>query len=60
MQAPLEPLPHQCCGNGCENCVWHRYDRELLRYRVWLEQQPKQQELIWSEPDAQVARDQKA
>lgn len=45
MQPPREPLPGQCCGNGCTTCVWHVYDRELTLYRQWLAAQPKQQAL---------------
>ncbi|MGL4573291.1 MAG: oxidoreductase-like domain-containing protein [Burkholderiaceae bacterium] len=50
MQPPREPLPGQCCGNGCVTCVWHVYDRELLRYREWLAEQPIQP-MLWDEPE---------
>jgi cytochrome-b5 reductase len=29
-KAPIPPEPHECCGNGCEPCVWDLY-REALR-----------------------------
>jgi hypothetical protein len=56
MQPPREPLPGQCCGNGCATCVWHVYDRELTRYRQWLEVQPKQQELLLSDENPALKR----
>ena len=35
-EAPTPPEPHECCGNGCEPCVWDIY-REALR--KWQEAQ---------------------
>lgn len=35
-EAPIPPEPHECCGNGCEPCVWDIY-REALR--KWQEAQ---------------------
>ena len=29
-EAPTPPEPYECCGNGCEPCVWDIY-RETLR-----------------------------
>jgi hypothetical protein len=29
---PKEPDPHECCGNGCENCVWTTYFERLAEY----------------------------
>eukprot|EP00252_Welwitschia_mirabilis_P007070 TRINITY_DN18123_c0_g1_i1.p1 TRINITY_DN18123_c0_g1~~TRINITY_DN18123_c0_g1_i1.p1 ORF type:complete len:109 (+),score=21.35 TRINITY_DN18123_c0_g1_i1:82-408(+) len=30
---PEKPLPGDCCGTGCETCVWDLYFDELKRYR---------------------------
>jgi hypothetical protein len=29
---PVEPEPWECCGSGCEPCVYDRYWEELARY----------------------------
>eukprot|EP01018_Ginkgo_biloba_P026069 Gb_09328 [translate_table: standard] len=29
---PEKPLPGDCCGNGCEPCVWDTYFDELQLY----------------------------
>eukprot|EP00186_Timspurckia_oligopyrenoides_P000164 CAMPEP_0182445742 /NCGR_PEP_ID=MMETSP1172-20130603/3763_1 /TAXON_ID=708627 /ORGANISM="Timspurckia oligopyrenoides, Strain CCMP3278" /LENGTH=117 /DNA_ID=CAMNT_0024641561 /DNA_START=1 /DNA_END=354 /DNA_ORIENTATION=+ len=29
---PKEPEPYECCGNGCEPCVWTLYFNELAIY----------------------------
>ncbi len=29
---PMEPVPGECCGRGCENCVWVYYERALERW----------------------------
>ncbi|MBA4182346.1 MAG: oxidoreductase [Anaerolinea sp.] len=34
---PVEPEPWQCCGSGCDPCVYDRYWDELARYEVALE-----------------------
>jgi hypothetical protein len=30
---PREPLPEDCCGGGCANCVYIGYGRALEQYR---------------------------
>jgi hypothetical protein len=30
---PREPLPEDCCGGGCSNCVYIRFGVALERYR---------------------------
>jgi len=38
-QAPAEPDPFSCCGNGCgEACVWTIYSRARKRYEVQLQE----------------------
>jgi hypothetical protein len=32
-QAPLAPADNECCGNGCEPCVWTLYQQALEAYR---------------------------
>jgi len=34
---PTEPEPWECCGNGCEPCVYDRYWQALERYDTALE-----------------------
>ena len=29
---PQEPLPGECCGRNCENCVYVYYERALKRW----------------------------
>lgn len=29
---PIEPDPSECCGRGCENCVYIYYERALERW----------------------------
>ncbi|MGR9106217.1 MAG: oxidoreductase-like domain-containing protein [Gammaproteobacteria bacterium] len=29
---PVEPVPGECCGGNCENCVWIFYERALKRW----------------------------
>jgi hypothetical protein len=31
--APLPPGDGECCGNGCERCVWTVYQEQLEAYR---------------------------
>ena len=41
---PREPELGECCGSGCEPCVFDRYDEAHERYRAalaaWLERHP--------------------
>ena len=32
-EPPREPLPEECCGRGCEPCVYDGYYDALERYR---------------------------
>jgi hypothetical protein len=32
-QPPREPLPEECCGGGCDPCVYDRYSDAMERYR---------------------------
>ena len=29
---PVEPDPAECCGRGCENCVYIYYERALKKW----------------------------
>lgn len=31
-QPPTEPEPFECCGNGCDYCVWTVYFEQLAEY----------------------------
>ena len=33
---PLEPALEQCCGSGCERCVFDVYNEKLERYQAIL------------------------
>ena len=39
---PKPPVEGECCGRGCEYCVWVYYDQALRRYETalarWREQ----------------------
>lgn len=35
LKRPKEPLPGDCCGNGCARCVWVVYFDELVAYEAW-------------------------
>ena len=39
---PQPPVEGECCGRGCEYCVWVYYDQALRRYEAdlarWREQ----------------------
>lgn len=41
---PREPAREECCGGGCEPCVFDRYYDALERYRdalqSWLQRHP--------------------
>ena len=30
---PREPGPEECCGRGCETCVWSLYTHELAAWK---------------------------
>ncbi|MGQ0657222.1 MAG: oxidoreductase-like domain-containing protein [Chromatiales bacterium] len=30
---PEPPAPGECCGRGCERCVWVYYEEALERWR---------------------------
>jgi hypothetical protein len=32
-QPPREPLREECCGGGCDPCVYDRYSDAMERYR---------------------------
>ncbi|MFA6985259.1 MAG: oxidoreductase-like domain-containing protein [Arenimonas sp.] len=36
-QPPEKPLPGDCCGGGCQRCVFDLYDEALQRYEQALE-----------------------
>ena len=36
-EAPREPEPWECCGSGCEPCVYDHYWEALDRYERALE-----------------------
>lgn len=40
---PIEPLPHQCCGNGCDPCIYDTYNAELRAYYLQKAQWDAQQ-----------------
>ena len=40
---PTPPDPSECCGNGCEPCVWDIYREEL---RKWQEKQESTERLL--------------
>jgi len=33
---PSEPAPEECCGKGCEECVWTVYWNESREYQISL------------------------
>ena len=35
---PQPPVEGECCGRGCEYCVWVYYDQALRRYEAALAQ----------------------
>ncbi len=43
-QPPVPPVEGECCGRGCEFCVWVYYDQALRRYEAALAQWRKQRE----------------
>lgn len=32
-EKPVEPAPSECCGRGCENCVYVYYEKALKRWK---------------------------
>jgi len=39
---PIEPSLEECCGNGCNNCVFVKYATNLAQYEQMLQRlQPK-------------------
>jgi hypothetical protein len=41
---PNPPVEGECCGRGCEFCVWVHYDQALRGYEAALAQWQKRQE----------------
>ena len=39
MKPPKMPEEWECCGNGCDNCVWEEYFRKQAEYRTWKNEQ---------------------
>ncbi|TVR63903.1 MAG: oxidoreductase-like protein [Candidatus Competibacteraceae bacterium] len=37
-QPPAPPVEGECCGRGCEFCVWVYYDQALRRHEAALAQ----------------------
>ena len=35
-QPPEPPQDNECCGNGCEDCVWIQYRQAEQQYRLTL------------------------
>lgn len=35
-EAPIEPALEDCCGSGCDPCVFDTYTADLHRYRAAL------------------------
>ena len=31
---PLEPSPGECCGCGCERCVYTYYEEAIMRWEI--------------------------
>lgn len=46
---PVEPEPWQCCGSGCDPCVYDRYWEDLDRYEAALER--------WRQAEVQPPRE---
>jgi len=44
-QPPIAPSPSECCGSGCDPCIFDFYSDELQEYRLkhaqWQERQAK-------------------
>ncbi len=35
---PTEPDPSECCGRGCENCVYVYYEKALKKWEKKVEE----------------------
>ena len=35
---PVEPDPDDCCGSGCEPCVFDTFDNNMIRYDEQMEE----------------------
>ncbi|MDZ7693660.1 MAG: oxidoreductase-like domain-containing protein [Balneolaceae bacterium] len=44
MKEPEKPLPTDCCGSGCERCVYDIYVEQLKQYKAWKKSQSKEQQ----------------
>lgn len=42
MREPEKPLPTDCCGSGCQRCVYDIYVEQLKKYKAWKAQQEKE------------------
>ncbi|ETO29073.1 hypothetical protein RFI_08054 [Reticulomyxa filosa] len=40
-ERPTEPLPEECCGMDCPNCVWTQYAQRLFEYEQYMKNNPK-------------------
>ena len=58
---PEHPHPGDCCGNGCEPCVFDLYDEALERYRrdlrVWRERNRERRKSLPNPGAASISRD---
>jgi hypothetical protein len=37
-EPPARPRPEECCGRGCDPCVYDLYEEALERYEIRLRQ----------------------
>ncbi|MDX1617478.1 MAG: oxidoreductase-like domain-containing protein [Balneolaceae bacterium] len=44
MKEPEKPLPADCCGSGCDRCVYDIYVDRLKQYRAWKKQNERMQQ----------------
>ncbi|WP_434779662.1 oxidoreductase-like domain-containing protein [Neisseria sp. Ec49-e6-T10] len=44
LDPPVPPQENECCGNGCDDCVWTVYYAALQVYQAKLAKQQAQQE----------------
>ena len=33
LEKPVEPDPYECCGKGCNPCIWDRYDVKVRDFQ---------------------------